>query len=230
MVYYSRSQGIAKGFITPRGSSGYDAAVARSRSGTRSYSGGVSAGTVKRTKDGRVLISGGVDSKGRQLWVTEDYGTYLYSYKGASGNLVLGGFDTSIPAGRAAEKSYLSKLYEKQSDRQREESKKQLAAQKSFEGQVDVLRGDLDKQFSSTIGTLKSRRWSPRFAKYRTSKANELSTTRSKLKGLNREGWLSEVEKLSKEKDTPIVKPTRRLTRPVKMNLGGNNSRRITNR
>jgi len=214
MAYISRSEGIRRGIIVPRGAPGYEQKLEQSRSGTRSYSGGVSAGTVKRTKDGRVLISGGVDKKGRQLWVTEDMGTYLYSYKGAEGNLVLGGFDTSIPAGQKAEKNYLAKLYEKRKASEAAALKKQLAERKTFESQVDLLRGDLDKQFSSAIIGLKGRRWSPRVASGRKAKAQELSTMQKKLAGLSREKWLTEVEELSKEQTTKTKTPRkRRLTR-----------------
>lgn len=216
MAYISRAEGIRRGIITPRGGSPAESARRRtkySRGSSGGRSGGVPMG-VKKRAGGRNLISLGLDSSGKQLWVTEDKGTYLYSYKGATGNLIVGGFDTSITAGRKAKKSYLDRFYKERKQEQRVALQKRVAAEKNFESQVKVIRKDLDLQFGLEIGKLKSRRWSPRVASRKRQVATGLTKMRRELKGLSTSSWLKEMDKLAKQKITPIKKTRRRL--PIK--------------
>ncbi len=220
MAYISRAKAIKMGIIKPKGS------PSRPRSGTRQApKGGVPMG-VKRRASGRTLISLGLDTKGRQLWVTEDKGTYLYSYRGAAGNLIVGGFDTSITAGKKARKSYLDRLYKERKQEERIALQRQVAAQKSFESQVGVIRKDLDLQFGLEIRKLKTRRWSPRVASRKRQTAIGLTKMRKELRGLSTPKWLKEMDKLAKQKITPIRKTRRRLPIKTKTKAGRRGSRR----
>jgi len=165
--------------------------------------------TVKR--GGRYIsVVGGYDSSGRAGNFIDVSGGSVYR-KGKQG-LKLVGF-TETPAGKLAEKNYFSRLYEKRKEQERAALKKKLQEQKTFESQVDVLRTDLDKQFSNVITGLKERRWSPRFKTAKLGRAQELSTMQKKLAGLSREKWLTEVEELSKKDTKNKSKSKRRLTR-----------------